>query len=61
MYVCISQAFLESHNLSFKVFPEIIHLTFQSIDFSIRSPANILGKVEALLKLLSAVVYFVIK
>ena len=50
MYVCISQACLTSHSLSSKIFCEIVHLTFQNIDFSIKSPSNILGKLEALLK-----------
>ena len=40
-----------------KVFSEVIHLTFQNIDFSSTSPADILGKLEPLLFSLSIKVF----
>ena len=58
MYACISQTCLKSHSLSSKIFSEIVHLTFWNINFSIKSPSNILGKLKAFLKLLSTIVNF---
>ena len=58
MYVCISQTCLKSHSLSLKIFSEIVHVTFKNINFSVKSPSSILGNLEALLKLLSTIVYF---
>ena len=51
MYVCISQTCIKSHSLSSKVLSQIVRLSFQNINISIKSPSNILGKIEALLTL----------
>ena len=51
MYVCISQTCIKIHSLSSNVLSQIVRLSFQNINISIKSPSNILGKVEALLTL----------
>ena len=48
MYVCISQTCIKIHSLSSNVLSQIVRLSFQNINISIKSPSNILGKVEAL-------------
>ena len=60
MFVSLKLA-KKSHSLSSKGFTEEVHLTFPNILFSIRSSSNILGKLEALLNLLSTMAYFYAK